>query len=235
MMISKPILLVSLSSLLFLGGCGEPEEEALLPDQVVDFDQLFESNCSGCHGKDGHGAAPQLNDPVYQAVVPKDQVRNVIANGRAGTPMPAFAKSAGGMLTDQQVQILVDGMQKKWGKPEQFTGVLMPPYSSTGAGDVQRGEAVFKKQCAACHGVDGRGGKVAGSLVDASFLALASDQLIRTTVIVGRRIYGMPDWRRSPGTPLQAQEISDVVAWVLSHRPPSLSASVPTQKGATQP
>jgi len=231
-MTSKPILLVCLSGLLFLSGCGEPEEEASLPDQVTDFDQLFQNNCAGCHGKDGHGAAPQLNDPVYQAVVPKDIVRTVITSGRSGTPMPAFAKSAGGMLTDQQVQILVDGMQKKWGKPEEFTGMTMPPYSSNEPGDPQRGEAVFKKQCAACHGVDGRGGKIAGSLVDQSFLALASDQLIRTTVIAGRPIYGMPDWRRN-GHPLQPQEISDVVAWIVSHRAPPLSAAIPAQKGAT--
>lgn len=235
-MTRKLLTFSAILGILLLTGCGEPEEEAPLPDQVTDFDQLFENNCAGCHGTDGRGAAPQLNDPVYQAVVPKEQLHNVIATGRKGTPMPAFAKSAGGLLTDQQVQILVDGMQKKWGNPEEFAGVSMPPYSSIDAGDAQRGAAVFKTYCSPCHGPDGRGGKVAGSLVDSSFLTLASNQLIRTTVIAGRPIYGMPDWRRKPGTPMQPQEISDVVAWIVSHRAqPALSASVIAQKGATQP
>jgi hypothetical protein len=34
----------------------------------------------------------------------------------------------------------------------------------------------------------------------------------------------MPDWRsRLPGQPMSAEEISDVVAWLASKRPPSLS------------
>jgi hypothetical protein len=51
-------------------------------------------------------------------------------------------------------------------------------------------------------------------------VALVSDQALRTTVIVGRSDLGMPDWRANiPVRPMSPQEISDVVAWLASHRP----------------
>jgi len=235
-MTSKLLAIGGVLGLVILTGCGGPEEQAPLPDEIADFDQLYQANCSGCHGQDGRGQGPQLNDPVYQALIPKEMLQKVIVSGRPGTPMPAFGKSAGGSLTDQQIQILVDGMQKNWGKPGEFAGVSLPPYSTTEAGDVSRGAIVFQSHCSPCHGRDGRGAAVAGSVVDPSYLALATDQLLRTTVITGRRLFGMPDWQHSPGKPLQPQEITDVVAWLISHRtPPALSASVPEQKGATQP
>jgi cytochrome c oxidase cbb3-type subunit 3 len=215
-MIQRPLL----AAVAFLGltACGGPEEQALLPEQVADFQQLFAGNCAGCHGNDGRqGAGPQLHDPLYQAMVTKELLQKVIANGRPGTPMPAFAKSAGGTLTDRQIEILAEEMQKRWATPAAFAGVPLPPYSPDTAGDVQRGAAVFRYKCLGCHGVEGRGGARAGSVVDPAYLYLASDQLLRTTVIVGRPSNGMPDFRRS-GKPIQPQEISDVVAWLISHR-----------------
>jgi len=53
-------------------GCGGAEEQPLLPEEVSDFNQLFSQNCAGCHGQEGkQGAGPQLNSPVYHAVVNK--------------------------------------------------------------------------------------------------------------------------------------------------------------------
>jgi hypothetical protein len=55
--------------------------------------------------------------------------------------------------------------------------------------------------------------------VDGSFLALISDQQLRTIVIAGRPELGAPDWRGDVvGRPLSAQEVSDVVAWLASQR-----------------
>ena len=217
-------------------GCGGAEEEQPLPDQVTDFGKLFSENCAGCHGPEGkQGAGPQLNDPLYQAVVSKDQLKNTISKGRPGTPMPAFAKSAGGMLTDQQVDILASEMQKRWGNPSKFSGVALPSYASDSPGDVTRGATVYRMKCLACHGVEGKGGTIAGAIADPSYLALASDQLLRTTVIVGRPTHGMPDFQRS-GKPISPQEINDVVAWVVSHReqnPLSATAPAPPPAGAT--
>jgi cytochrome c oxidase cbb3-type subunit 3 len=196
-------------------GCGHRTEQYVLPDQIADFSVLFGSNCAGCHGRDGHsGAARPLNDPLFLALIGKEKLRDTIAKGVNGTPMPAFAQSAGGTLTDQQVAILADQMEATWSRSQDFSGVALPEYSAD-LGDPTRGEAVFQRDCSICHGEHGIG----GSIIDPSFLALVSDQSIRTTVITGRADRGMPDWRsHTPGPAMTAQEISDVVAWLSSHR-----------------
>jgi mono/diheme cytochrome c family protein len=134
--------------------------------------------------------------------------------------MPAFAQSAGGMLTDEQIDGIVSGIRKSWSKPDVFRGVAAPPYSSSVPSDVSRGSEVYATYCSSCHGTAGRGGQKASSIVDGSFLALVSDQGLRTIVIAGRPELGAPDWRSDiPGKPMSAQEVSDVVAWLASQRP----------------
>ena len=89
-----------------------------------------------------------------------------------------------------------------------------------GPGQPQRGVAVYAEYCAHCHGSEGRGGARASSIVDGSYLALVSDQDLRTNVIVGRPEMGAPDFRDDvPGKPMSDQEVTDVVAWLAAQRP----------------
>jgi len=133
--------------------------------------------------------------------------------------MPGFAKSAGGTLTDQQIDSIVSGMRTRWGTVEAVSNVNPPPYSTSTAGDPKRGGDVFATFCARCHGADGGGGVGASSIVDASYLSLVSDQGLRTTVIAGRPDLGAPDWRGNvPGRPMTSEEVSDVVAWLAAKR-----------------
>ena len=83
------------------------------------------------------------------------------------------------------------------------------------------GRKAFREHCGTCHGADGRGAQGGGrSIVDGSFLALVSDASLRTTVIAGRPDLGSPGWRETPGGPLSAEDVTDVVAWLASHRVP---------------
>jgi mono/diheme cytochrome c family protein len=200
-------------------GCGSRTEQYILPDQVTDFTALYEISCAGCHGRDGRlGATRPLNEPVFLAVIGKQMLRDVIANGVPHTAMPAFALNAGGTLTEQQISVVADQIEARWSRPQDFVGVSLPPYSAE-LGDPKRGEEVFRAYCASCHGEDGMGSSKAGSVVNPAFLALVSDQSLRTTVITGRADQGTPDWRSySPVHPLTPQEISDVVAWLSAHR-----------------
>ena len=206
-------------------GRPDPAQRPVRPSQVMAFDALYKQACAGCHGSDGRlGAARPLNDPVYLALIPPDRLHKVIADGVPGTSMPASGTSAGGSLTDAQIDALVKGMLATWGRPDSVKGVALPPYD---AGPVHpddknaAGAAVYASACARCHGPDGKGGPKAGSIVDASFLALVSDQSLRTTVIAGRPDLGKPDWREDiPGQPLTPQQISDVVAWLAGQRRP---------------
>ena len=82
------------------------------------------------------------------------------------------------------------------------------------------GAAAYASYCAGCHGSDGNGGQKAGSVTDGSFLALVSDQALRSAVICGRSDLGMPDWRNDVvGRPMSDAEITDVVAWMVAKRP----------------
>jgi cytochrome c oxidase cbb3-type subunit 3 len=194
--------------------------EVVPPSQVVDFNQLYGQNCAGCHGVDGTGgAAMALANPVYLAIADNNVIRRTASNGVLGTPMPAFAQSAGGMLTEKQIDALVTGI-RSWAKPNAVGDQTPPPYTAPAPGDPQRGAASYRTYCSSCHGVDGRGGSKASSIVNGSYLALVSDQQLRTIVIAGRPELGTPDWRGDvEGRPMSAQDISDVVAWLASQRP----------------
>jgi mono/diheme cytochrome c family protein len=86
---------------------------------------------------------------------------------------------------------------------------------------------VYQTFCESCHGADGRGGPKGSAITNDSFLALTSDQYLRTIVIAGRPELGAPDWRgylAGPalsgveGRPMSDQEVTDVVSWLASHR-----------------
>ncbi len=158
---------------------------------------------------------------MYLAIIDDASMRHVIASGVSGTAMPPFAKSAGGDLTDHQIDLIVAGIRKNWaGVPDAAAGA--PPYSSSAAGQSENGAQVFASNCQSCHGADGKGGANAGSVVDASYLALVSNQYLRTIVIAGRPELGHPDWKNDvAGQPLTSAQVSDVVAWLASKRPAS--------------
>ncbi len=220
-----------------------PGPAVLRPDEVLAFSTLYKENCAACHGENGkNGAALPLANPVYLAVVGEDRLRQIIANGVPGKLMPPFAKSAGGMLTDQQVSALAKGIVHTWGSPIILAEQDPPPYLANRLGDPIRGQQAYATFCARCHGVAGEGapgdpksksGKL-GSIVDSSYLALISDQNLRSMTIAGLPDRDMPDWRSdlSPSKPAQAmtsQQITDIVAWLASKRSADPGQPYPTQ------
>jgi mono/diheme cytochrome c family protein len=209
-----------------------PGPEVVRPDEVLAFPALYKQNCAACHGENGkNGAAISLANPVYLAVAGEETLQQAIAKGVHGKLMPPFAKSAGGMLTDRQVTVLARGLVQQWGTPDLLAGLNAPPYLATLPGDAGRGQQAFTSFCARCHGATGEGhgsegsasdgksgsGKL-GSIVDASYLALISDQNLRSITIAGRPDEGMPDWRSDGAQPLTDQQITDIVTWLASKR-----------------
>ena len=223
---------------LFLSGCSgargsfAKDPEVLSPENVLDFTTLFAENCAGCHGVEGKGAAAiTLHNPVYLAIASDDVIRQVASRGVPGTPMTPFAKSAGGLLTDKQIDVIVSGI-RSWARPGQFTGVSLPPYKSDTPGNAQRGAAVYVTFCASCHGANGEGGPKASAIVAGSYLALVSEQNLRSIVIGGWPSINAPDWRNDrPGNPLSPQQISDVVAWLIAQRPQFPGQPYPSRPG----
>ena len=226
-----------------IGACGAPhgqptrDSEVLAPNQVVDFATLFSENCSACHGTEGKGgAAIALSNPVYLAIADDASVRTVVTKGIPGTAMPAFAQSAGGMLTDAQIDVITKGIRSRWSQSGVLGAASAPPYTPKLTGDAQRGESAYKTFCESCHGPAGHGGQKASAITGGSFLALISDQSLRTIVIAGRPELGAPDWRGNvPGKPMSDQEITDVVAWLASRRVQNPGQPYPASNNNPQP
>lgn len=209
---------------------GKPRtgQEVARPDQLLDFSTLYAQNCAACHGVNGHnGAAISLANPVYLAVAGVANLQRVTAEGVSGTAMPPFARSSGGMLTDRQIAVLAQQMVALWGNPAALASQTPPAYASSTPGDPMRGQQAFTNLCARWHGADATGGHAdngvtTGSLVDPAYLALISDQALRSLIISGQPEQGMPDWRHHitgpAARPITDQEITDLVAWLASHR-----------------
>ena len=218
--------LCSFAALMLLSGCSSPPgqprkgSEVLGPSEVADFRTLYGENCAGCHGAEGRGgAAIALADPVYLGIADETAMRKVIANGVRGTSMPAFAQSAGGMLTDKQIDVITSEIRSRWGRQGALDGANPPSYAAKSAGNARQGEVVYGTYCASCHGPGGQGGPKGSAITNDSFLALVSDQGLRTIVIAGRPELGAPDWRGNvSGKPMTEQEVTDVVAWLASRR-----------------
>ena len=214
---------------LLLAGCGTPPGQPragsipLAPNDVVEFDTLYAGNCAACHGTNGRGgAAIALANPVYLAIVDERSMRATIADGVRGTSMPAFAQRAGGMLTEKQIDAMVSGIRARWSDPGALAGASPPSYAATSAGDIQRGAGVYQTFCQSCHDANGRGGPKGSAITNDSFLALVSDQYLRTVVIAGRPDLGAPDWREYvAGRRMSDQEVTDLVSWLASHRVPA--------------
>lgn len=194
-------------------------------DQVLEFSVLYGQNCAGCHGSDGKlGPAPPLNDPLFRAIVPEEELQNVLTKGRKNALMPAFALENGGSLTESQIQVLVKeikgvpytivkkgesvevvsdagGIRPTWGTtgtpPSGVPAYREQSISSSGS-NREKGAVVFARACAACHGEHGQGiheeGEIVRTIHDPAFLALVSNQALRRYVITGRPDLGMPSY-----------------------------------------
>jgi mono/diheme cytochrome c family protein len=234
---------LGLAATLAITSCTAPgrraaEEHVLRPNEVSDFRQLYAQNCSGCHGVNGQGGLTvALGNPVYLAIADDATIRRITADGVPGTAMPGFAQNAGGFLTDAQIDILVRGIRARWAKPDLVDKANLPTYSALGSADAARGQNVFVNFCSSCHGPDGRSGR-GGSIVDSSYLALVSDQHLRTVTITGMPALGAPDWRGDvPGRPLSEVDVTDVVAWLAARRTPLTAqahSSGLTSRGGSQ-
>jgi cytochrome c oxidase cbb3-type subunit III len=222
-----------------LCGCGRlpgkprKEDRWRPPEANKDFADLYSTNCVACHGTEKvSGASISMKNPVYLSVVPKEAIRRVIAEGVPGTMMPGYSAAVGGLLTEEQINILADGIHN-WSAGKTTTESSLPPYAAP-AGDAQRGAAVYAQDCAQCHGNEGAGGK-SGSVVDQAYLSLVSNQYLRTVIIAGRPELGMPNYKEYvSGKPMTTEEIADVVAWLSSHRegPAPGQPSSPEETGA---
>ena len=219
--------LTLLASLLFLGASAAVAAEPLAkPDGA----RLYAQRCSACHGADGRGGVGvPLALPAFLSSVDDAYLRKTVRLGRPGRVMPAFSQ-----LTDAEVDAIVAHL-RSW--PDQ-----KPRRTSARdriAGNAARGQTLYARHCAACHGAHGEGGHGTGvtlsrprsapilapALNNPGFLAAASDALIKTALLHGRDGTPMRSFLKQG---LKERDINDIVAYVRAFEqlPPPPSARV---------
>ena len=110
---------------------------------------LYDTNCSTCHGVDARGEdGPDLRG--VPASLGDAAVENIIRRGLPGTAMAGFYMISQGGAADIVAYL-------------KTLNVAEP--SGTSTGDPQKGEAVYKSSaCSACHMIDGEGGSIGPEL-----------------------------------------------------------------------
>ena len=119
--------------------------------------------------------------------------------------MPAWDKQAGGLLPEE-ITAVTEYLRAGAPAVEK-----MPPL--TLAGDSTRGLTLFLRNCAGCHGMDGRGG-IAPEIGNPVFQKAATDEFIVHTIRDGRLGTAMPAFERPDAPAFTDQDVADVLAYV---------------------
>jgi cytochrome c oxidase cbb3-type subunit III len=149
----------------------------------------FQTNCAPCHGRGAQGFVgyPNLNDDDWLWGGSIDDIHKTIQYGirsddkRArDSQMPRYGTD--NLLEDAQIADLAEHVLSLSGKSRQAAAAV-------------RGAAIFKEQCANCHGDDGKGKSDQGSpnLTDDLWLFGGSREAIVESIRTGRGS-AMPSW-----------------------------------------
>lgn len=153
----------------------------------------FKDNCATCHGSGGAGGKgyPNLNDDdwlwggeidaIYQTLL--YGIRSEHEDTRV-SEMPAFGK--GGLLKAQEIEHAVDYVLSLSGDAD---------VQGEHGGNAEAGREIFAKNCASCHGEDGRGLREFGApnLADQLWLYGGDRASVFKTIFNGRNGV-MPHW-----------------------------------------
>jgi len=178
---------------------------------------LYQQNCAACHGDAGKGGVGvPLALESFQSSITDDYLFKTIRYGRPGRVMPAFKR-----MSDVQIKSIVEYVRT-------FTTHKNLKHSSKPVkGDLKLGALLYKKKCAACHGVHAEGGKgtgvtfsrprdlaiIAPALANIGFLKASTDQMIKTTLINGRKGTPMISFLKNG---LTEKDINNIVAYIRS-------------------
>jgi cytochrome c oxidase cbb3-type subunit 3 len=172
-------------------------------------ERLFLNHCAQCHGSDAGGSRgfPNLRDSDWLYGGAPETIRESITNGRMGV-MPALSGALGAEGTKNVVAyvrslsgLATDGLRAQIGKP------------------------LFTQNCAACHGMDGKGNQAVGApnLTDAIWLYGSSEATITEGISKGRHLGLDADHPPMPAhkDALGAGKIQLLAAyvWGLSNKP----------------
>jgi cytochrome c oxidase cbb3-type subunit I/II len=165
------------------------------PNVVAEGRNVFEHNCSGCHG------ANALGDGIaYAGLLPRPEnlsiehfsdahLATVLWDGVAGTAMPAWR-----LLSQDDLKAVTEFVLSVNAKP--VTATLMSP-------DLDNATKLYNANCLSCHGESGAGdGPAAGALEPSPVnFHLTQPTTTRALTVLEQGIPGtaMPAWKQLTG------------------------------------
>jgi len=144
--------------------------------------EIFDSNCTGCHGEKGDGSALKgtLNFTNNEVMINKNSsvFFNVVTNGVPGTAMPSFEKLS--------IPQRWDAIAYLWTFWADMAGV-------------EYGKSIYQKNCASCHGMngDGSGFTTAFDFTNLSMMVLKEPEVFFKSIGNGVQGTAMPPWKNS--------------------------------------
>lgn len=193
----------------------QTDYETLPPPRKLTIEQSnvaaknYQKYCALCHGEDRQGHvndhAPSLRSKsLFESGVPHAILRPM-SYGRQNTAMGGYLDEVGGPMTLDETWDLTYWLFEQ-------AGVERLKLSTNPViGDVKQGKAVYHKNCATCHGVNGEG-ITAPALGNQSALAHNTDEFIRHAIRYGRQDTPMQPFKDK----LSSQEIDNVTAFLRS-------------------
>jgi cytochrome c oxidase cbb3-type subunit 3 len=240
---SNRYLIAGLAVLFFILAQARLSRNALAqtpdPGQIKQGERLFSENCVICHGSDGQGRVGAVLSKDWPSLRPDLLVKTTIENGIPGSPMPAWSQAKGGPLSQAEIDAIAAYILTwETGGPASIppTATAFPRSMLTAVpnveGDPNNGALLFDKNCAVCHGPDGRGR--IGANLSKDWSAIRPDLSLKTTISNGIQGSVMPAWSQARGGPLVEAEINDLVAFLLALSESSVQAApeTPTQTPA---
>ena len=182
-----------------------PAPSRALTDEERVGQELYQANCSTCHGLDALGTD---NGPSLSQVGPAS-VDFMLSTGRMPLANPADQPRRGApKFSPVQIDAIVAYLE-----------ALVPggepiPAVDTSQGDLVRGAALFLENCAACHGAGGSGDSVGGGRIAPS-LSAADPLQIAEAIRVGPGV--MPRFGAETLDQSDVDSIARYLVWIRSN------------------
>jgi len=190
----------------------EQKYRALHPASLTG-EQVYLQYCGACHGNGTYGGwdkkfkrfIPAIRGASLISTATHEYLQAQIEQGRPGTQMPAWSAHAGGLLPEE-IAAVIEYLRSGAPAAPALTKLAL-------RGDATNGLSVFLRNCAGCHGMDGRGG-MAPEIGNPVFQQAATDEFILHTIRSGRTGTAMPAFQRSDAPVFSDQDLEDVLAYL---------------------
>jgi cbb3-type cytochrome c oxidase subunit III len=180
-------------------------------------EQVYKQYCTACHGngtytrwdKKFNRFVPAIRGVSLVSTASREYLQANIEQGRPGTQMPAWGPHAGGLLPEE-ITAVIEYLRSGAAAAPAMTALTLH-------GDSSRGHSLFLRNCAGCHGMNGRGG-MAPEIGNPVFQQAATDDFIIRTIRNGRAETAMPAFQRPEAPALSDRDLADVLAYLRTFR-----------------